>query len=294
MRLLLLPALLLAAPLAAQTPGTDIWVAPLGAGAASVGRPVNVTRSHGYDNQPAFTPDGAALLFASVRAVGQMEIFRVPVAGGPAERLTTTLGDDSEYSPTPLPGGGFAVVRVQDDEIQRLWAYEPTGENGALVPRLLLDVDPVGYFAFAPDSLAVLFVLGPPNTLQVASLADRTARVVAADVGRTLLRIPGSARVSFVQKGSDGWWIAALDPATGAIERLAPTLPEVEDFAWADARTLVAAQGSTIHRWRLGASTAWTPVADLARAGLRGITRLAVSPAGDRIAIVAPEPAARR
>ena len=55
------------------------------------------------------------------------------------------------------------------------------------------------------------------------------------------------------------------------------------------------AHGGTLYRWRRGAGT-WTAAADLVALGLHGVTRLAVSPSGDRITIVAQprNPAARQ
>ena len=63
----------------AARPSTDVFVAPLKVSGATVtvGAPVNISSSPGYDNQPSFTPDGAAVLFTSVRGdAKQSEIYR--------------------------------------------------------------------------------------------------------------------------------------------------------------------------------------------------------------------------
>src|SRR5439155_1522031 len=50
----------------APPPDTEIFLATLSLQATpAVGRPANITRSPGYDNQPSFTPDGAAIFFTS-------------------------------------------------------------------------------------------------------------------------------------------------------------------------------------------------------------------------------------
>src|SRR5690348_15931626 len=58
---------------AAGPPGTDIWVATLSVrhDTVVIGRPENVTHRLGYDNQPAFTPDGRSVLYTSIGADGQ-------------------------------------------------------------------------------------------------------------------------------------------------------------------------------------------------------------------------------
>ena len=65
-RLLFLLLLALQAAPSAPPPDTEIFLAPL-APDGTVGRPVNVSNSPGYDNQPSFTPDGGAMLFTSIR-----------------------------------------------------------------------------------------------------------------------------------------------------------------------------------------------------------------------------------
>jgi hypothetical protein len=57
-------------------------------------------------------------------------------------------------------------------------------------------------------------------------------------------------------------------------------------LAWIPDGTLLMAVNSTVYRWRIGEPD-WTVVADLERFGLREMSRLAVSPKGDRLAIVA-------
>ena len=50
-------------------PDTEIFLATLSIrdGKVEIGKPINISNSPGYDNQPSFTPDGAAVLFTSVR-----------------------------------------------------------------------------------------------------------------------------------------------------------------------------------------------------------------------------------
>jgi hypothetical protein len=57
------------------------------------------------------------------------------------------------------------------------------------------------------------------------------------------------------------------------------------DTAWTPDGTVLMAQGDGLYAWRRGAD-AWKRIADLAALGLHHVSRLAVSPKGDRIAIV--------
>jgi len=260
-------------------------------GRVSVGVPVNVTARPGYDNQPFFLPDGHAFLYTSIREDSQADIYRYDIEAQTSIRLTTTR--ESEYSPTPLPdGSGFSAVRVEADSTQRLWAFDLDGSR----PRLVLDsIKPVGYHAWADGHTLVLFVLGSPSTLQIADASSRGAHgeVVARDIGRSLQRIPGRPSVSFVQRDSvAGPWLEELDTRTHRETKLVKAPPGADFFAWTPGGIVLTASGTKLYQWDPRRGSAWDEVADFAAAGLSSVTRLAVSPQGDRLAIVAV-PAAR-
>lgn len=269
-------------------PATDIYLADLRVkqSLVTVGAPVNVTARAGYDNQPFFLPDGDALLYTSVREDSQADIYRYDIERRVSIRLTATR--ESEYSPTPLPEAkGFSVIRVEADSTQRLWAFDIDGSR----PRLVLDsIKPVGYHAWADNHTLVLFVLGSPPTLQVADARASSARgeVITKDIGRSLQRIPGRASVSFLQHDSVGGpWLESLDAGTRRVTRLVQPPPGAEFFAWTPGGVALTASGTKLYQWDPRGAAAWQEVADLAAGGLTSITRLAVSPKGDRLAIVA-------
>lgn len=273
-------------------PDTEIYLAPLTITDTriDVGAPVNITNNPGYDNQPFFTPDGRAILFTSVRGGGtQTDIYRYDLAGATLSQVTRT--PESEYSPTITPSGDLSVVRVEldPDATQRLWRFTSDGRE----PRLVLaTVKPVGYHAWSDDHTVALYVLGRPATLQVADTRAGTTRVVATNIARSLQPVPGGHTISFVQRdgvGADAaLTINELNPVTGDVRTLTRALPggDEADVAWTPDGTLLMARGEVLYAWRRG-EAAWRPVAALDRLGLRRVSRLAVNPAGDRIAFVA-------
>lgn len=293
-------ALLLARALGAQSspPGTDIFLAPLTVrdGAVTVGAAVNITARPGYDNQPSFTPDGTAILYTSVREDAQADIYRYDIRTGTVTRLTRTT--ESEYSPTVTPDGrAMSVVRVETDSTQRLWRFSRRGED----PKLVLErVKPVGYHAWGDDRTLLLFVLGTPATLVRADVRTGAVSPVIENPGRSLQRIPGEAAISFVRKRAHGEnWVMRYDLPSGSFLPLVRALPETEDHAWTPQRTLLMARGNRLYAWSPGrggdsgggaGGDGWREVAAFDDPAMARITRLAVSPAGDRIAIVA-EPA---
>jgi dipeptidyl aminopeptidase/acylaminoacyl peptidase len=278
----------------AQTapPSTDIFLAELSqrGGQLALSQPVNLINRDGYDNQPSFTPDGKALLFTSQRENNQTDIYRYDLATRQTMRLTDT--SEGEYSPTVTPDKkSFSVIRVEADRTQRLWQFPLKGGAPSLV---LPNVKPVGYHVWLNAHTLALFVLGQPNTLQLADTRTGQAEVLAQNIGRALHRVPGQARhFSFVHKEKE-WWIKTYDLQTRQITPLVKTLagsPNSEDCAWLPDGTLLMAQGSKLFKWRRGQDVDWQLVADLTATGLSSITRLAVSPKGDKLALVAALPA---
>jgi hypothetical protein len=277
----------------APPPDTEIFLASLSIRGAQlqIGQAANVSNNPGYDNQPSFTPDGKAVLFTSVRGGGtQTDIYRYEIASHQVARVTDT--PESEYSPTVTPDDRHvSVIRVEADKTQRLWQFTLDGRQPELV---LTDIKPVGYHVWADDHTLALFVLGSPATLQLADTRTGKAEVVASGIGRSLQRIPGRGTIGFVVRepaaqagGAPALSIRELDPKTRQVATLVRAVPGATeaDCAWTPDGMLLMAQGGALYGWRRGDAD-WTRVADLDALGLHGVTRLAVSPKGDRIAFV--------
>jgi dipeptidyl aminopeptidase/acylaminoacyl peptidase len=280
----------------AQTPtpppaNEDIFVVDVtvAKGRLEFGSPVNITNRAGYDNQPSFLPDGQSLLYTSGREGDQTDIYRYDFKTRQATRLTAT--PEGEYSPTVMPGGKFfSVIRVEADKTQRLWKF-PLDGGGA--PALVLpNIKPVGYHLWLDARTLALFVLGGegrPNTLQLAPTDNSFLDTIHVNIGRALHLIPRRQAFSFVHKISPGeWFVKAFDLKTKRSTILARTLAASEDLAWTPDGTILMAQDSKLYQLDPAAPAPdWRLVADFSAAGLKKITRLALSPKADRLALVA-------
>lgn len=274
-----------AVPLPAQAPEPDIFVVRL---TRANGRPAvtaarNVTDRPGYDNQPSFSADGSSIYYTSVREDAQADIYSIGVDGGAPRRITHTA-PESEYSATPVPGrNAISVIRVERDSTQRLWRIPLDGSaDGVILER----VKPVGYHTWVNATTLALFVLGNPNTLQLAHTETGAADTILTNIGRSLHTRDG--QVSFVHKVSrDEWWLTLLDPTTKVTRRLVRMPPRVEDYAWTPQGEVLIGEGSVLRMFNPKTEAGWETVADLGPYGVSGITRLAVSPRGDAVAVVA-------
>ena len=272
---------------AATPPPSDIYVADIRKkdDRLDLGEPKKVTTYVGYNNQPFFLPDGRSVLYTSIRN-GQADIYRYDISSGATRQVTNT--PESEYSPTLMPDGkNISVVRVEADGTQRLWRFPLAG--GA--PSVILEnIKPVGYHWWLDRNTLALFVLGgggKPATLQIADVRTGKAEIITENPGRILRLVPHQDKLSFVHKLSDQeWLIKALDLKTRQISTLIRTLPGSEDYAWTPKGVLLMAKDGKIFKWDQSKDKDWVEIGEFS-AGLKSLTRIAVSPKGDRIAIVA-------
>jgi Tol biopolymer transport system component len=270
---------------AATPPPSDIYITFLTKD-FKVGAPAKFTTYAGYNNQPSFLLDGRSVLYTSIRN-GQADIFQYDPAFGGTTQVTNT--PESEYSPTLMPDGkNISVVRVEADGTQRLWRFPLAGGD---TPSLILEnIKPVGYHWWLDKNTLALFILGgtgKPATLQIADVRTGKAEVVAENPGRILRLVPRQNKLSFVHKISDQEWIIkSLDLKTKQISTLIKTLPGSEDYAWTPDGALLMAKDAKIFKWNPLSDKDWVEVADFSGAGLKSLTRIAISSKGDRIAIV--------
>ena len=284
--------LALSALLTPQTapPATDVFLAPLSisGGKVTVGAPVNISNSPGYDNQPSFLPDSSAILFTSQRDGTQTDIYRYDI--GPMRTTQLTRTEENEYSPLLTPDGKtFSTVRGAKQE---LWRFDLDGSN----PRLAYaHTGLIGYHVWIDDHRLAVFVLGSgqgnPATLQLIDTAAKTAEVIDSSIGQSLLIRPGRRTVSYISRPQgQPASVKELDPATRKTTTIAAVYPGAQYLTWLPDGGLLTASGTKLAVWHEGAE-GWTDVADLSSAGLTQLTRLSASPDGKWIALVANPPA---
>ncbi|GEO04465.1 hypothetical protein AAE02nite_21290 [Adhaeribacter aerolatus] len=282
--LLLLFCLTQGQPVVAQTmPETEIYLCRVKnkKGQWKISQPQNITRRPGYDNQPAFTPNGKNILFTSIRERPSTDIYSYEIKKNQLFQLTNS--PEGEYSPTITPDKkGISVVRGEE---QQIWRLPLTGDSEP-VP-VFRNAGKVGYYAWlSPENLAV-FILGDPHTLHLATTAGDLSEPLAANIGRGLQKIPGQEAVSFISKeNGDAWEIKQLDLRTRQITTLVKTLPASEDFIWTKDGRILMAQGPKLYQYHPQHSIDWTEIADFSAIGIKNITRLALDAKGKQLAFV--------
>lgn len=247
----------------------------------TISDPWNVTYENpGYDNQPHFLPDGESMYYVSTRN-GQTDVAEVEFRESSWAWLSSTEG--GEYSPTPLPNGsGFSAIRLDKDGTQLLYKYA----NDIKAPAVLVPNLKIGYHCWFNEIVIVAFVLGEPATLQACHLKENENFILQKSIGRSLHKIPGKEKISYISKASTPWQIKELDPISGSSSEIIATLEGSEDMAWTPNGEIIMGQGNLLYKFSPNKDKEWVEFANLEDFELKGVTRIAVSPKGNKIAIV--------
>jgi len=129
----------------------DLWIQ------RSAGRDAawqRITSGPAWDREPAWTPDGSAIVFTSDRA-GALDLWRVRVGDGGAptepERITTDSADEME--PSIAASGSIVFTRGRESRA-RLWVRDSAGAER----RLTSGNAPERWGVFSPDGRNVAYV----------------------------------------------------------------------------------------------------------------------------------------
>jgi len=249
----------------------------------TVENPVNISSNKGYDNQPSFLHDGSGVLFASTR-FDQTDIVLYNIENGTKAWMTNTTG--SEYSPIQSPNKKyFSSIYLDKEGTQLLWLYPFNRKK----PKILLENLEVGYHAWVNKKIIVSFVLGDPSTLEVSNLKFKIKYPIEKNIGRSIHKIPGTELISFISHDNTDFEIYSIDPLNSEKTYIADALINSLDMAWMPDGTMVMANDNKLYKLKRGIDKSWIEFASLESYKLTGITRIAISPSGNKIALVVDE-----
>jgi hypothetical protein len=240
----------------------------------------------GYTNQPWFTPGGEILVSVRVSGETQNDIYQLSLKTNKYRRLTRTSAN--EYSPRIKPDGKhLTVVRQVEGDIldQQLIQISPLERSFI---RLIPDTRDVGYYSWLNDyELALFQIEGGVHRLVYHHIPDAKSRRITSAIGRTLLS-DGKGSVIYVHKFADDYWYLKMyNPVTATIDILTEILPGAEDFTRTPDGTFFMGREKKLFFFHPDVHTSWQEMADLSMYGVHHITRLAVSPDGRFLALVA-------
>lgn len=267
---------------AAQMPDTEIWVFELAkndAGKTVIKEGRNLTNRTGYDNQPAFSPDGKFIFYSSVREDKQSDIYKVKARGGEAIRVTNSK--ESEYSPqfyahTKL----LSSVVVEKDSAQRIHFIDP--ETGIHTSKL--DFDSVGYCLFLNADTVIYYKLTAPHSLRYYSRSTGEDRFLCNSPVRSIKFINRHC-VLYGTKDSTGCVFYQYDFLLRKAEKIGSSTNQDEDIYWHPEWGLLMARESRILQFDRRSGT-WSTLFDLGSFGLKKAGRFCFDMKGKFLAVV--------
>ena len=265
-------------------PSTDIYLYELEEinGEITIAKGRNLTHRAAYDNQPSFF-NNDYILYTSYQEDGQTDILMINLQNDQTTNLTKSK--DSEYSPTILADNkSFAVVRVEEDNTQRLWKYS---FNADKQPQVIFEkIAPVGYFAIIDENV-LMFVLGQPASLVLANMTNLNQTKITDNVARTIRAIPGTSDFTFEKRDENGVnFIYHLDQNQATPFKLIEKPNGASDWTITSEGTYITSVGSKLMAYNPKFHKQWQEIIDLGDVGKKGITRMAVNEQNNRLAIV--------
>ncbi len=243
-----------------------------------------VSSNKGYNNQPSFQTDDFILY--SSNNEGQNDIAKFHVTYRVWEWFNTPTKNGSEFSPQTFPSSNdVAAVRLDKDGLQRLYKYDSqTGKSTELIKDLQ-----IAYFAFYNDQKILSTVLdGDKMDLVMIDLPLKKADTLFYNVGRSLQKVPKINSMSYSllnEEGNLDLYLLDMDSYESFFVTEMPI--GIQDYVWLNDTQILIGSGNKLYMYDTLGDSEWTRVASLEEYGLKNITRMAISPNGKKLAIVA-------
>ncbi|HEX2724067.1 MAG TPA: hypothetical protein VHM24_14210, partial [Gemmatimonadaceae bacterium] len=199
--------------------------------------PINLTASPGADLDPAWSPDGNRIAFASERD-GDREIYVMNADGTGRVRLTNHGGEDSRPAWSP-DGRRIAFVSNRDGNYE-IYVMNSDGTNVVrLTNRTGYDGDPT----WSPDGTKIAFASNYPGTAIWVMNADgsNVVRLTTSPVSdRQPAWSPDGLNIAFSRDVSSSRSAIFVMTSDGSnVRQLTPELDQAQDPTWSpDSRTI--------------------------------------------------------
>lgn len=228
---------------------------------------------------PVFDPEKSLLYFISDGntierfAYDSLTKTTVSQSGLPISRLSITPDQKFISAIQTNEAGSSGMVKFSMDG----------GNLSVIIPSVTFS-----NYAWVTDNSLIVLVPGEPSTLQLYNIRPKREMFIAKNVGQCLQRFFNTPSVSFVHKLSvDYSSIKKIKADDGRIVIITDTLPDQDVFTWTPDEKLIMTDGDKLFYYdaKPNAST-WKELKIDHPKPLRKITAIAVSPAGDKVALV--------
>lgn len=243
----------------------------------------NIPNDSGYNNQPSFSSN-QTILFAGNNN-GQTDIAEYNLVSK-TKKYINAKTDGGEYSPQKFPlDDDIAAVRLDMDGLQRMYRYDyQTGKASEVMENLQ-----VAYFSFFTNTKILATVLnGDKMDLVLLDLKNKNADTLFYNAGRALQKIPNTNSMSYSLVNKEGNLDIYILDMPSLESYFVTELPiGIQDYVWITDTQVLIGSGNKLYMYDTLGEPEWTKVASLEEFQLKNITRMAISPDGKKLAVVA-------
>lgn len=243
--------------------------------------PINVSNKSGYDNQPQFI-DNSTLVYSSTRE-NQTDIAVYNVKTKERSWLSSTKS--SEFSPTKIPNqNSVSAIKQGLDNSQKLVSYSLMHAD----ENIIIDDLVVGYHTWINDHIVYTAILENDGlALYETNTKTNKDTQIISSIGRSLNPIKNGEGLFYINATSKPATINLYDSSTKSDTIITKLKGLSQDFTVTPNNTLLMADGSILYQRHYKNDSKWIKSQLLSEFGIKNITRLAVSPDGTKMAVVA-------
>jgi len=244
-----------------------------------------ISNNKGYNNQPIFVSNDK-ILFTSERNL-QNDIVQYDSSENSLKYLTNTL--TSEYSPIRYKKNKVTAVSLNEKGEQYLRIYN-IKDNTFKIP---FTDKIVGYYNYSKKirNLIISSVLENNQlVLYTSNLKTKEHTYIDNNTGRSIHNIPknkfGEEKISYISKKDSIWNINYVDLSSYNTKTITTTLNNNEDICWFKDGSILTSYKNNLYIFNSKLSKDWKLLCSLEEYGITNISRIAINPDNDKLALV--------
>ena len=244
-----------------------------------------ISNNKGYNNQPIFVSNNK-VLFTSERNF-QNDIVEYNSIDNSLKYLTNT--QTSEYSPIRYKKNKVSAVSLdkKGEQYLRIYNIKNNTYNIPFTDKI------VGYYNYSKQikNLIISSVLENNElVLYTSNLKTNEHTYVDNNTGRSIHNIPkykfGQEKISYISKKDSIWNINYVDLSNYKTKTITTTLNNNEDICWFKDGSILTSYKNNLYIFNSKLSKDWKLLCSLEEYGITNISRIAINPDNDKLALV--------
>lgn len=244
-----------------------------------------ISNNKGYNNQPIFVSNDK-ILFTSERNL-QNDIVQYDSSENSLKYLTNTL--TSEYSPIRYKKNKVTAVSLDKKGEQYLRIYN-VKDNTFKIPFTDKIVGYYNYSKKIKNQIISSVLENNELVLYTSNLKTKEHTYIDNNTGRSIHNIPknkfGEEKISYISKKDSIWNINYADLSSYKTKTITTTLNNNEDICWFKDGSILTSNKNNLYIFNSKLSKDWKLLCSLEEYGITNISRIAINPNNDKLALV--------